>query len=69
MSEDIDWERVGYGPPINYYYRLHCLLRRRSKLISAGYHYGPLIDRVERFIERARTVIIAANRDNPNAPF
>jgi len=69
MSVAIDWDRVGYGPPINYYRRLHSLLWRRSQLIAAGYHGGPLIDRVLRFINRTKTVIIEANRDNPNPPF
>ena len=69
MSDAIDWDRVGHGPPINYYYRMHCLLRRRSQLIAAGCHYGPLIDRVLRFINRTKNVIIEANRDNPNPPF
>ncbi len=69
MSETIDWDRVGYGPPINYYDRLHCLLRRRSQLIAQGYHYGPLIDRVLLCIDRTKIVTIEANRDNPNPPF
>jgi hypothetical protein len=69
MSDATDWDRVGYGPPINHCYRLHCLLRRRAELIAAGHQYGPLIDRVLRFIDRTKTVIIDANRDNPNPPF
>lgn len=69
MSDAMDWNHAGYVPPINYYRRLHSLLRRRSLLIASGYQYGPLIDRVLRFISRTKTVIIEANRDNPNPPF
>lgn len=69
MSDTMNWDRAGYGPPINYYRRLHSLLRRRSHLIAAGQKYGPMIDRVLRFIDRTKTVIIDANRGNPNPPF
>lgn len=69
MLEPIDWDRVGRGPPINYYRRLNHLLRKRAQLIAAHYHYGPVIDRTERYIGRTKMVIIEANRENPNPPF
>lgn len=69
MLSSADWDRVGQGPPINHCRRLDCLLRRRALLIAACYDHDPMIDRTLRFIDRTKTAIIEANRDNPNPPF
>jgi hypothetical protein len=69
VSQGIDCDRAGSGPPINHLLRLKHLLLRRAEFLAAGYHYGSKIDRVLRYIDCAKGAVIAANRDNPDPPF